>query len=113
MTDLTDDDMIRRGDAIGSLENRRDLYRQDSITWLQIQMGILAIRSLPATDATRAALDRAKAEGMREAAKIAQSAETPVFKDGWSAMEDAAAISTMSSISRAIIAAADKMEGKP
>ena len=51
---------------------------------------------------TPALVAEAVAKEREACAKVAESAETPVFKDGWTPREDAAAISAMMSIAAAI-----------
>jgi hypothetical protein len=53
-------------------------------------------------EAAETALATARRDALEEAAKVAESDSIPIFKDGWSACQDAAAISTMTSIAAAI-----------
>ena len=62
-------DLIPLDAAIGALEERRDHYRQDSQTWLQIQMDVQTIRAIPTIDP--AAIREA---ALREAAYVAINA---------------------------------------
>lgn len=58
--------LIPRDAAIGALEDRRNKYRQDSTSWMQIQMDVLAIQSVPIIPAIDPAAIREAA--LREAA---------------------------------------------
>ena len=79
-----------------------------------------AIRSLH-TDATRAALDKVRAEGMREAARIALG-KAPLSEETVQSLGAAQIMNNLLTVGRsrafhdassAILAAADKLEGKP
>lgn len=61
-------DMIPRDAAIGALEERRDKYRQDSTSWMQIQMDVLAIQAVPIIPVIDPAAIREAA--LREAAAV-------------------------------------------
>ena len=64
---------------------------------------IAAMRDAAAAiEALQRAVLAAEARGLERAAKVSESADTPVFKPGWSAGQDAAAISTMAAIATAI-----------
>ena len=55
---MSKDDLIRRGAAIGALEDRQNRYRKETVSWAQIEMDILALKAVPASPALQEARDK-------------------------------------------------------
>lgn len=84
-----------------------DLYAADRIRELEAEVARLtadrdAWRGLTMYAAGGSADETSDDDALERAAKVAESPDTPVFKDEWSAQMNAAAISTMMSVAAAI-----------